>query len=341
LVIEFPQNLTGAIMPTLEERVSRLEQIMQRLGQPAGAVPAAAFGPSIQAGAVPRGMERESYFTQRGLAAAPMGAGPGAAPPVSFTIEIRFLGGLTQNQKNAFRAAADRWTHVITGALPSAMVDGEIIRGVLILAQGAIIDGPGNILGQAGPTDLRPSTAGAAAFIPAKGAMTFDSADLAEMETNGTLRDVITHEMGHVLGVGTIWSEKGVLAGAGSSNPTFTGTIAMREYGALKGTGPTPVPVEETGGQGTADSHWRDSVFRNELMTGFVNLGPNPLSRVTVGSMADLGYQVDLNAAEPFSLPNIAALAEAGNLGLAPGTIDMHSVLPIIPVVLPPEAHLN
>jgi hypothetical protein len=73
-----------------------------------------------------------------------------------FTIEVRFLGGLTKKQKDAFKGAAERWSRVIVGDLPSVMVDGEVIDDLLILAQGQAIDGPGNILGQAGPTRLRP-----------------------------------------------------------------------------------------------------------------------------------------------------------------------------------------
>src|SRR5262249_428940 len=147
-----------------------------------------------------------------------------------------------------------------------------------------------------------------------KGKMAFDTADLKEMENKGTLNDVITHEMGHVLGFGTIWSFKSLLKGAGTSNPTFVGANAKREYGVLRGSGPTPVPVENTGGPGTADSHWRESVFRNELMTGFVGAAGNPLSRMTAGSLQDLGYVVDMNAAEHYTLPNHLALAEAGLL---------------------------
>src|SRR4029453_4766454 len=118
------------------------------------------------------------------------------------------------------------------------------------------IDGVGRILGQAGPTNLRPATAGASALLPAKGIMSFDTADLANMEADGTLVDVITHEMGHVIGIGTIWEDKGLLAGAGSENPQFTGTHAKREFGRLRGTGPALVPVENIGGAGTRDGHW-------------------------------------------------------------------------------------
>ena len=38
--------------------------------------------------------------------------------------------------------------------------------------------------------------------------MSFDTADLAQMAADGTLVDVITHEMGHVIGIGTIWDRR-------------------------------------------------------------------------------------------------------------------------------------
>lgn len=260
----------------------------------------------------------------------------GAAAAVSpFTIEVRFLGGLSEPQMQAFRSAADRWTRMIIGDLPSVLVDNEVIDDVLILAQGTPIDGPGGILGQAGPTALRPASAGVAAFLPAKGIMSFDTADLEKMEAEGTLNDVITHEMGHVLGIGTIWPHKSLLRRAGSSNPTFAGRNAMREFGRLKGSAPRRVPVENSGGQGTRDSHWRETVFRNELMSGFIAGAGNPISRMTVASLQDLGYTVDLAAAEPYTLPNLQDLAEAGLLVAHVAPIDQGMMLPNIPMVLP------
>jgi hypothetical protein len=155
------------------------------------------------------------------------------------------------------------------------------------------------------------------------------------MQQNGTLGDVIAHEMGHVIGIGTIWPRKGLLAGANTANPTFTGTAARREFGILKGTGPAPVPVENTGGPGTRDSHWRETVFRNELMSGFIAAAGNPLSKMTVASLKDMGYVVDLNAAEPYTLPNLLQLAEAGELAAEE---DHPHTLPIIPLTLPEES---
>jgi hypothetical protein len=257
-----------------------------------------------------------------------------------FTIKVKFLGGLTPAQKAAFKKAADRWSKVIVGDLPPVIVDGEKIDDVLILAEGTPIDGEGGILGQAGPTHLRPASAGKAAFLPAKGHMQFDTADLRKMEQDGTLDDVITHEMGHVLGIGTIWTHKELLKGARTSNPTFHGKSAMAAYAALRGVAtPVAVPVESTGGAGTRDSHWRETIFRNELMSGFIAAANNPLSKVTVASLEDLGYVVDLAAAEPFALPNLIALAESGLLqGHAAGPHEHGVVFPRVPTVLPDDS---
>jgi hypothetical protein len=207
-----------------------------------------------------------------------------------FTITVRFAGGLTPSQQDAFAAAADRWAKVIVGDLPDVVVDDELIDDVLIVAQGADIDGEGHILGQAHITHVRPAGPEPSALLPARGEMTFDKVDLA---------------MGHVIGVGSRWAAKGLLVGKGTTDPTFSGPGAMAEYHKLRGGSgdPVRVPVENTGGPGTADVHWRDRTFGNELMTGFVNPAPNPLSRVTVAALGDLGYQVDVDAADVYELP--------------------------------------
>lgn len=247
-----------------------------------------------------------------------------AATASPFAIEVRFTGGLTERQRAAFAAAADRWTRIVVGDLPPVEIDGETVDDVLILAEGARIDGLGRVLGQAGPTHLRPGS-----LLPARGEMTFDSADLEALEADGTLDDVIAHEMGHVLGVGTLWEPKGLLADAGTPQPTFTGPGAVAEYAALGGEG--PVPVEGTGGPGTAGGHWREGRFGDELMSGFVGAPGNPLSRVTAASLGDLGYTVDLDAAEPYALPPLT--------GPVAPSVQGHggrwTVTPSRPVVLP------
>ena len=251
-----------------------------------------------------------------------------------FTIAVRFLAGLDVVHRAAFAAAADRWTRVLVGELPGVLADGEYIDDVLILAQGVDIDGPGRVVGQAGPTHLRPPSAAEAAYLPAKGVMSFDSADLARLAADGTLVDVLTHEMGHVLGFGSAWKRKELIGGEATYNPTFAGAEAMAEYRALRRGGPSHrVPVENAGGAGTLGGHWRSSVFRHELMSAAAIAPGAPLSRLTVASMGDLGYRVDVDAADAYTLPSME--------GASPGDVPpppAGTVLPVVPVVLPDES---
>ena len=233
----------------------------------------------------------ERYRATAGEDADPNSFQPG------YTIDVHFLGGLSESQKALFKGAARRWSRVITGDLPDMMVGGQRVDDLLIYAKGDNIDGQGRVLGQAGPLQLRPRT-----YLPATGSMTFDIADLPGMERNGSLEDVIVHEMGHCIGVGTIRPWYSLLDGRGGADPTFRGPNAMREYGLLLRREPTFVPVENTGGRGTRDSHWRETTFGNEMMTGYVRRAGNPISRLTVAALADLGYVTDLNAAEAYTL---------------------------------------
>jgi hypothetical protein len=208
------------------------------------------------------------------------------------------MSGLTTAQQAIFNQAADRWEEIITGDLPNATYNGQAVDDLLIHASSVAIDGAGGILGQAGPDRFRSGT-----LLPYHGVMQFDSADLAQLQANGGLYYVVLHEIGHILGIGTIWQSRGLLAGAGTNNPRFTGSNAVAAYNSIFGTNASAVPVESGGGAGTRDSHWRESTFNNELMTGYLNSGTNPMSRITVGSLADLGYTVDMNAADDYTPP--------------------------------------
>ena len=51
------------------------------------------------------------------------------------------------------------------------------------------------------------------------------------------------------------------------------------------------------------DSHSRESVFGNELMTTNLAAGTDYLSAITIQSLADIGYTVNLEEADRFILP--------------------------------------
>ena len=227
----------------------------------------------------------------------------------NFRIDFTFLSEGATQQRSAFEAAAARWSDILLGDLPDWQVTSpattcfetqpavsQVVDDVLILVEIVEIDGPGGVLGSAGPCVLRSGS-----LLPAMGAMRFDAADVAAMQQSGEWGDVILHEMAHVFGLGTIWQSRGLLSGATTPTPVFTGAAARQAY-VLVGGPDAPVPVEGSGGAGTANAHWRESVFRSELMTGYIVSAPNPLSRVTIGSLQDLGYVVDYGTADPFSL---------------------------------------
>ena len=229
-----------------------------------------------------------------------------------FNISLKFLLPPTPRQEQVFSDAAGRWERIIigdvpsfTGTIPSAFVgfppavDGTLDDIVIEVAL-APIDGPGGILGQAGPQFVR-----TADFLTLSGVMFFDVDDLDFLESLDLFEEVIVHEMGHVLGIGTLWNtvpfgfDRTLLEGS-LDNPYFSGRKANVFWNAEGGTG--LLPIEAEFGPGTAFGHWDEAALNNELMTGFLNLGENPLSRITAGSMRDLGYR-SASVGEQYDLP--------------------------------------
>ncbi len=238
-----------------------------------------------------------------------------------FNIEILTVGVLETEQLEAVEAAVARWRTIIRSELSDISLQlaadectpggnqpaiDQVVDDVLIMVDFSPIDGRGGVLGSAGPCVLRSGSS-----LPVFGTITIDGADAADLATSGELRDVILHEMGHVLGIGTIWDLRNLLIGEGGSDPQYTGIAARQAYNALGGTS-VNVAVENQGGAGTRDSHWRESVFSSELMTGYIGGTNNPLSKITSRSLIDLGYVIDDATADPLGFtPSFRREAEA------------------------------
>ncbi len=143
--------------------------------------------------------------------------------------------------------------------------------------------------------------------------MEFDSEDLQRLVDNGRLVDVVLHEMGHVLGIGTLWDNLDLLRNPSDDNPNtdthFVGPRAIAAFDQIGGADylQAKVPVENIGGGGTRNSHWRESIFDRELMTGFIDEGSNPMSLVTTESLGDLGYEINSASADKFAIPGALA----------------------------------
>jgi hypothetical protein len=246
---------------------------------------------------------------------------PAAAAAVApgFQIQLRFLNGGTASQVAAFETAQARWQAAIVGdvpdvtgtipakrcgnAFPTPVFNGTI-DDILIEVLLQPIDGPGAILGAAGPCLVRTED-----FLTVYGIMFFDSADLGFLEDNGILDEVIVHEMGHVLGIGSLWDFGRDLLQGTTADPRFVGPLAVAAYQSIGGKG-ISIPVEEDGGPGTRLSHWDEETFGTELMTGFIGTGQSPLSVMTIESLADMGYVVNPQVADRFRVTGPQERAE-------------------------------
>jgi len=212
-----------------------------------------------------------------------------------FNIKINFSGSWTAEQQAVVKWAADFYSQLITADVHDDFdLNGNLVDDIVITVSTGRIDGngnplTGNTLAQTTNIVVRdPGTVDA--WLPLTASIKLDSTDLKSASLSGTWDAIILHEMGHALGfVGSLFGQLGLTDNAGH----FTGAQAVAAYGGL-------VPLEDTGGSGTAGSHWDEATFApngqlmsNELMTGFFVPGETTLlSDTTVGALADLGYHV-------------------------------------------------
>ena len=127
-----------------------------------------------------------------------------------------------------------------------------------------------------------------------------DGADMASMLANGTLEGVILHEMGHVLGIGGLWDNNDLVDPLNDTH--YTGQYALSAWRTVSGNASASyVPLETAGGLGTAGVHWSETTLGDELMTGYVD-NHMPISIVTIGTLADLGYTVNYTQADSYAL---------------------------------------
>lgn len=224
----------------------------------------------------------------------------GGDSATSYNIKIDFQGTWTSDLQQAFIQSADLLSSIITDDVSDVFYRGKVIDDIVITAELQDIDGAGGVLGQAGPTAVRTAN-----YLPGTATMQFDVADADAFNNVGLWEEIVLHEMLHSVGFGSIWGFLGLVDDSDPNAPVFLGENANAEYGDY-------VPVEGDGGSGTALSHWDDTTFTTEIMTGYlytdgvasnvdydlangyVTLGDDPsvsdLSDMTVASLEDLGY---------------------------------------------------
>lgn len=234
----------------------------------------------------------------------------GVAKP--FQLDLRILTRMPASQRDAVVAAAARWMTVVTDSLPTVQVNNlpagrcgqgtpsfsGPVKNLILFAQSVTIDGRGGVIASAGPCVRRTPS-----LHTAIGSIRIDNADADAMDASGRLFTVVLHEMGHVFGFGTSWTDKGLVSGIGTSDPIYHGGKALALWPRFEmNYSGSPIPLETQGGSGTKEVHWRKSVFGPELMTGYVEPAgiDMPLSRLTIAVLEDFGYRVNYNAADSY-----------------------------------------
>jgi hypothetical protein len=211
-----------------------------------------------------------------------------------------------------YRSVKDFWETVIVGDLGSAVSTSGLskthvatafppsIDDVYIAGSSLYIDGPGKILGQGGWKILR---SGGTFKQPLTGIVKFDQDDIPRYMTAGTFEGIVSHEIGHVLGIGTLWTSNNLHT---SGSDRYRGAKGNAEWKAMGCTASTDyLPIEQDIATSN-NAHWDELCLRTELMTGRYSLG-SKLSRLTIASMEDMGYRVSYAGASSFTTCDLSS----------------------------------
>ena len=118
--------------------------------------------------------------------------------------------------------------------------------------------------------------------------------------------DTLTHELGHALGIGAFWDDFYQPYGSvPPQNYLLDGTAyteALSAYNEITGLTRTKIPLESSGGDGTASGHWENTYrpsinsdpeyygLTNELMIGYIT-NNQLISQLTINALVDMGYE--------------------------------------------------
>lgn len=254
-----------------------------------------------------------------------------------FDMEVRYLSAVPPRVRQAVEAAVNRLRHAIAGDVPNIQVSlsanecfagsppiNEVIDDILVYVDVAPLAG---FAGFSSACWVR--TQGG---LPIVSYVRINTNELARMESQGWLDQLILHELGHAIGLlEFIWTRQGLTQGIGTSSPVFRGTRATQAFAAVGGTPAGAfLPLENEGVIGTIHTHWRYAVMRPELMSSFITVGlPSPLSQVTLGALGDMGYTINPDAWDAFRVLSggsttaaLAMQAFADDVGTPVGSID-------------------
>ena len=248
-----------------------------------------------------------------------------------FDIEFNFVNGTAADQA-AFEPLLDEtkqfWEDVITGYQDGVSLTGaDIDVDLTLLAGNSGAFGGHGLLGD----------------VTVQGGFTF-RADSQGIRNRGfvamnpfrindpNMQNALTHEVGHVLGLGRLWVENGVYV---NDSGEYTGPRGLDAYRKEFDSDATFVPIALGNFGGNAHLAENDAVvdaygrtISSDVNTGFLDLDPNAtfLSRTTESMLADIGFRIrpecDFNGDEVCSIQDIDLL-----VGLGPIDVGVQATL--------------
>jgi hypothetical protein len=221
-------------------------------------------------------------------------------PTTAGSLDITYTLGanLSAQQISLVPVAVATWESLLQGYQP-----GISIPAVHINVYGVPMSEAGDfstILADANPNVFSTQ---AGFTLATAGYLAFNSAYPNPL-SNSKVLGLIEHEIAHVLGFGTLWTQNGLYNPVGAPGE-YTGNFALAAWRTeFNQPAATYVPVELDGGVGTMDIHWNEvdggkdptgfldalsRDMRDEVMTGWIAENTF-ISRTTLGAFRDLGF---------------------------------------------------
>ncbi|MBD3885128.1 pre-peptidase C-terminal domain-containing protein [Phormidium tenue FACHB-886] len=227
----------------------------------------------------------------------------GSSDNRKFAIQINYKNGLENlgtTARNALEDAARYWENVVSHSSFNGVHNLSIDAVGLNSAQEWL----------AAATNKSGQADASGKWMPTTGEVRINTSYTSTYNNNPNyLRDVLIHEFGHVLGIGTLWEKNGRSYVDRNSGSYKADSYAGKAYGELLGTyTPTAIPVEAR-----YFGHWDENKFQDELMTPYAERQGTkmPLSQITIASLRDIGWNVNYGAAETYTT-NLAVMSPEG-----------------------------
>ena len=227
-----------------------------------------------------------------------------------FSIELKYGEGtenFTPEMIEAVEAAADTWEDAISRSTFEEGHTLEITVAGTELEKKNVpgLENPRPSLAQAGPISDSLKSDANNKNLPTEGiSIVNTSAETLQLfeDDPDLLVGTMTHELGHVMGIGTLWEQNDLIDPI--TGTYHSDTIAGEAFQRIYNTD-VDIPLSQIDTNGNGEKvfgHWDERSFGNELMSPQAEDSgiSKPLSEITLGSLEDIGWNVFDGAAELF-----------------------------------------